>query len=133
MSGRYILAIDQGTTSTRALLFNSSGEAVFSHSKTHKQLYPHPGWVSHDGLEIIANTLECIKAAVNFAGVHKAEILAIGITNQRETIVAWDKETGEPVCDAIVWQCKRTTEICEKIKADGFDKTATADQKLVSF
>jgi len=110
-----ILAIDQGTTSTRAFIFDKNGYGVSSAQKPHRQIFPQAGWVSHDAEEIYANTLETIKAA---SQNHK-NIEAIGITNQRETLVLWDVRTRAPVCDAIVWQCRRSSEICAQMEAEG--------------
>jgi len=108
-----ILAIDQGTTSTRAVAFDKQGKAINTAQKPHKQIFPQAGWVSHNAEEIYANVLEVAKDA----GVKDAA--AIGITNQRETLVLWDSRTGEPICDAIVWQCRRSADICARMKADG--------------
>jgi len=113
MSG-LILAIDQGTTSTRAVLFEGANP-IKSAQKPHKQIFPQSGWVSHNAEEIYANTLEVVREAVG----GESKLAAIGITNQRETLVLWDVRTGEPVCDAIVWQCRRTSEICAKMESDG--------------
>lgn len=117
MSGRYILAIDQGTTGSRAFVFDSKGQAVASAYQEFKQYYPQPGWVEHDADEIWASCAKVIREALKKSRVHPSQIKAIGITNQRETTVIWDRHSGKPVAKAIVWQCRRTTAICHKLKA----------------
>lgn len=114
---RYILAIDQGTTSTRAVLFNKQGAMVSSGQRELTQHYPHPGWVEHDAWEIWEHTKWVIREALDAAGVSTASIAGIGITNQRETTVVWDKITGKPICPAIVWQCRRTSDRATALKA----------------
>ena len=104
---KYIAAIDQGTTSTRCVLFDRSG-AVAMAQKEHKQIFPQAGWVEHDALEIWERTQEVVREVLAKAKVNKGEIAAIGITNQRETTVVWDRNTGKPYCNAIVWQDTRT-------------------------
>ena len=115
----YVVAIDQGTTSTRAIIFDHSGEIVSVGQKEHRQIFPRAGWVEHDPPEITANTFEVITQALDRAGVTAAEIAAAGITNQRETTVVWDRTTGEPVYNAIVWQDTRTQPIVEELGALG--------------
>jgi glycerol kinase len=115
-----ILSIDQGTTGTRSILFNSKGEEVAKSYEEHKQFFPSPGWVEHDPSEIWLKTLKTIKDAVNVAKIEFSEISGIGITNQRETIVAWDKNTGIPLHNAIVWQCRRTAGMCDELKSSGY-------------
>ena len=115
---KYLIAIDQGTTSTRAILYDRGCNVVSAVSKAHKQIYPRPGWSSHDANEIYLNAEECVDGAIKKANANAEEISAIGITNQRETVVAWNKKTGEPICDAIVWQCRRTADICERAAKD---------------
>lgn len=115
----YILAIDQGTTSCRALLFNKNGEAVASAQKEFTQFFPEPGWVEHDADEIWRTQEAVVQMAVKKAGVDAKAIQGIGITNQRETVVVWDKETGEPIHKAIVWQDRRTAKYCDQLKAEG--------------
>ncbi len=117
--GRYILSIDQGTTSSRAVLFDSFGEIAGMGQREFTQYYPQPGYVEHDAAEIIETTLYAMRAAVNEAGISPDDIEAISITNQRETTVAWDADTGLPICNAIVWQCRRTSPECERLKAAG--------------
>ncbi|MCL2465473.1 MAG: FGGY family carbohydrate kinase, partial [Micrococcales bacterium] len=107
MSEKFILAIDSGTTSSRAIVFNHSGRIVGSHQLEHEQIFPRAGWVEHDPIEIWTRTVQVITGALNAAGVTKDDIVAIGITNQRETTVVWNKNTGKPVYNAIVWQDTR--------------------------
>ncbi len=116
---KYIASIDQGTTSTRFMIFNHAGEVVAVDQKEHKQIYPKPGWVEHDPLEIWVRTHEVMAGALKKAKIHANEIAAIGITNQRETTVVWDKLTGEPIRNAIVWQDTRTDEICNELAKNG--------------
>lgn len=116
----YVLALDQGTTSTRAIIFDKSGVAVACAQQEFKQLYPRPAWVEHAPNDIMGSVVGVISEALVRAGLTAAEISAMGITNQRETTFVWDKKTGKPVCNAIVWQCRRTADYCEKLKSDGF-------------
>jgi glycerol kinase len=116
---QYIAAIDQGTTSTRCILFDRTGRAIAMAQKEHRQLYPKPGWVEHDPLEIWQTTREVIAGALAKAGLEAKNIAAIGITNQRETVVVWEKATGRPICPAIVWQDTRTAGLCARLSADG--------------
>ena len=120
-----ILAIDQGTTSTRAILFDQSLSAVSSAQEEFEQHYPNSGWVEHDPADLWATTAATCRAAIEKAGGSAANIAAIGITNQRETTLVWDRETGKPVFNAIVWQDRRTSELCKALKADGFEETVT--------
>ena len=115
MSEKFILAIDSGTTSSRAIVFNHSGRIVGSHQLEHEQIFPRAGWVEHDPLEIWTRTVQVITGALNAASVTKEDISAIGITNQRETTVVWDKTTGKPVYNAIVWQDTRTQSIIDEL------------------
>ncbi|SHF26877.1 glycerol kinase [Caldanaerobius fijiensis DSM 17918] len=124
----YIIALDEGTTSVRAILYDGTGKAIVSSSKPIKIKTPRPGWVQQDAEEIYGKAVDVLKELINKAGVAARDIAAIGIANQRETVVVWDRKTGMPVYDAIVWQCRRTADICEKIKAEGmaeeiFNKT----------
>lgn len=112
---KYIMAIDQGTTSTRAMIFNHSGEVIGIKQKEHEQHYPKPGWVEHDPLEIWSSTQFVIQGVINENNIGKEEISAIGITNQRETTLVWDKTTGKPYYPAIVWQDTRTDKICNDL------------------
>ena len=116
---KYIGAIDQGTTSTRFIIFDHKGKVVAVHQKEHKQIYPKPGWVEHDPLEIWARTQEVIKGALKNGGISAKDIAAVGVTNQRETTLVWDKSTGEPVYNAIVWQDTRTDAIISKFAKQG--------------
>jgi glycerol kinase len=116
---KYIAAIDQGTTSTRCMIFNHQGEPVGSHQLEHRQIYPRPGWVEHDPLEIWRNTETVIREAMRKAGATANDIAAIGITNQRETTVVWDKLTGQPYCNAVVWQDTRTDQIINRMAEEG--------------
>lgn len=118
VQSKYILALDQGTTSSRAILFNHSGGIVSSAHKEFRQFYPKPGWVEHDPREVWGSQLGVAQEALAKAGVSPNSIAAIGITNQRETTVVWDKVSGQPIHNAIVWQCRRTAELCDRIKAD---------------
>ena len=114
----YIMALDAGTTSNRCILFDAAGRVVSMAQKPFTQYFPKPGWVEHDANEIWTTQLGVALSAMNQAGVTASEIAAIGIANQRETTIVWDRATGEPVCPAIVWQCRRTANMCEKIKED---------------
>jgi glycerol kinase len=116
---KYIGAVDQGTTSSRFMIFDRQGRIVSMDQKEHEQIFPKPGWVEHDPLEIWRNTAEVITGALRKAGIKGSELAAIGITNQRETTVVWDRETGKPYYNAIVWQCTRTHEICKELIKDG--------------
>jgi len=118
---KYILAIDQGTTSSRAMIFNHEGEVVNSAQKEFTQYYPKPGWVEHDPDEIWGTTLGVIADALGKANIKPAQIAGIGITNQRETTVVWDAETGKPIHNAIVWQDRRTASICDDLKDKGLE------------
>ncbi|WP_372370261.1 glycerol kinase GlpK [Candidatus Uabimicrobium sp. HlEnr_7] len=120
---KYIMAIDQGTTSSRTILFNKESQPVISRSKEFTQLYPNPGWVSHDAREIWESQIHTVRKVLRDQDVSASDIAAIGITNQRETTVLWDKKTGEPVHNAIVWQCRRTSDICEQIKTNGWEES----------
>ena len=115
----YIMALDAGTTSNRCILFNKKGEMCSVAQREFTQYFPQPGWVEHDADEIWASQLGVAVEAMNKINVSAADIAAIGITNQRETAIVWDKETGEPVYHAIVWQCRRTSEYCDSLKAKG--------------
>jgi glycerol kinase len=121
MEKKYILAFDQGTTSSRAIIFNHNGEIVKIAQKEFNQYYPKPGWVEHDPMEIWGSQSGVAREVLETAGIRPEEIAAIGITNQRETTVIWDKNTGKPIYNAIVWQCRRTSEICEELKKRGLE------------
>lgn len=119
--GKYILALDQGTTSSRAILFNQKGEVVHIAQKEFTQYFPQPGWVEHNPNEIWGSILAVIATVLSEAAVEPKQIAAIGITNQRETTVVWDKQTGQPIYNAIVWQSRQTAQICEELKKNGYD------------
>jgi glycerol kinase len=123
MTARNILAIDQGTTGTKALIVGADGQVVASHSQEFRQFYPRPGWVEHDAEEIWRTVTETAEAALRAAGIRAGELAAIGITNQRETTVAWERDTGRPVHNAIVWQDRRTAGMCRRLAADGAGPT----------
>ena len=116
---RYIISLDQGTTSSRAVIFDSDSRICELVQKEFKQIYPKPGWVEHDPMEIYASQYAVLMEAVAKSGINGNEIAAIGITNQRETAIVWDRRTGKPVYNAIVWQCRRTADIVEQIHTDG--------------
>ena len=118
---KYIVSLDQGTTSSRAVVFDSHSRVVEVVQKEFKQIYPKPGWVEHDPMEIYASEYSVLIEAVAKSGIPAQQIAAIGITNQRETTVVWNKHTGKPVYNAIVWQCRRTADIVEKLRADGLE------------
>lgn len=119
---KYILSLDQGTTSSRAILFDSKGAIVGMGQKEFEQIYPQPGYVEHDAVEILMTQMYAMHQAVIASGKSPEEIAAVSITNQRETTVAWDSKTGLPICNAIVWQCRRTSEICEDLKSRGLEE-----------
>ncbi|MBD0293391.1 MAG: glycerol kinase, partial [Jiangellaceae bacterium] len=115
----YVVAIDQGTTSTRCMLVDSSGRPVASDQREHAQLFPKPGWVEHDPLEIWTNTRLVVEGALAQAGAEVTDVAAIGVTNQRETTIVWERVTGRPVYPAVVWQDTRTQPLCDRLAADG--------------
>lgn len=119
---KYVMALDQGTTSSRCILFDKSGQMISVAQKEFTQIYPKPGWVEHNALEIWETQLQVAREAMAKVNAKASDIAAIGITNQRETTVVWDKNTGKPVYNAIVWQCRRTSAFCDELKAEGFDK-----------
>ena len=120
METKFILALDQGTTSSRAIVFNKQGEIMGSAQQEFPQIYPHTGWVEHDPIEILGSQVGVISEALIRAKTNADQIAAIGITNQRETTIVWDKETGNPIYNAIVWQCRRTACYCDEIKKQGY-------------
>lgn len=119
---KYIMALDQGTTSSRCILFDKAGNVCSMSQKEFTQIYPKPGWVEHNPMEIWSSQLAVAMESMAILGAGADEIGAIGITNQRETTVLWDKNTGEPVYNAVVWQCRRTSDMIEELKKDGFDR-----------
>jgi len=119
MAKKYAAAVDQGTTSTRFMVFDHEGKVVAVHQMEHEQIYPQAGWVEHNPMEIWARTQDVIKAGLNKNGINANDIAAVGVTNQRETTIVWDKKTGKPYYNAIVWQCTRTKDICDALAKDG--------------
>ena len=117
---KYIMALDAGTTSNRCILFDQDGNICSMAQREFTQFFPKPGWVEHDANEIWASQLGVAVEAMQTIGASASDIAAIGITNQRETTVVWDRETGEPVCHAIVWQCRRTAEKADGLKEQGY-------------
>ena len=128
---KYIMALDSGTTSNRCILFNEAGQVQAMAQKEFTQIFPRPGWVEHDAEEIFATQLEVARQAMLNAGASAADIAAIGITNQRETTIVWDKYTGRPICNAIVWQCRRTADYCQKLVSEGWVDTIRQKTGLV--
>ena len=119
---KYILTLDEGTTSARAVLFDNGGNAVSAAQREFKQIYPQPGFVEHDPVEIFSVQYAAVTEAITAIGASAEEIAAVGVTNQRETTIIWDKNTGEPIYNAIVWQCRRTSEMCDRLRADGLEE-----------
>ena len=128
---KYVMALDQGTTSSRCILFDKKGTVCSMAQKEFTQYYPHPGWVEHDPLEIWSSQLSVAVEAMGKIGAGVEEIAAIGITNQRETTICFSKKTGKPVYPAIVWQCRRTADQIDRLKADGFDRVIRERTGLV--
>ena len=116
---KYILSLDQGTTSSRAILFDNEQNILCVQQREFEQIYPHQGWVEHNPMEIWSSQYGVMNEVIAQSGVDPRDIAGIGITNQRETTIVWDKETGEPVYHAIVWQCRRTSAYCDELKAKG--------------
>ncbi len=131
MEKKYILSLDQGTTSSRAILFSKDGEIVGSAQKEFTQIFPKPGWVEHDPMEIWGTQSGVAREVIERHGIDPEEIAAIGITNQRETTVIWNKYTGKPIYNAIVWQCRRTSEISDKLKQRGLEEYVKKNTGLV--
>lgn len=129
--GKYILSFDQGTTSSRAIVFNKQGTIVSIAQREFQQIYPQPGWVEHNATEIWSTQVAVATEAIIKAGITPTDIAAIGITNQRETTVLWDKTTGEPLCNAIVWQDRRTSAYCDELKAKGLAKSVQEKTGLI--
>ena len=117
---KYIVSLDQGTTSSRAVIFDQDRNIVHMAQREYKQIYPHEGWVEHDPLEIYASQYGVLVDVLLMSGITAEEVDSIGITNQRETTIVWEKDTGKPVYNAIVWQCRRTAAICEQLEASGY-------------
>jgi len=131
MKNRYILSLDQGTTSSRAILFSRSGVPVAVARKEFTQIFPRPGWVEHDPEEIWSTQVGVAVEVLSRAGSDSADIAGIGITNQRETTVVWNRKTGRPVCNAIVWQDRRTAEYCDRLQENGLGATVTSKTGLI--
>ena len=128
---KYIIALDQGTTSTRAVLFDKSGAIVSSYGREIEQFYPAPGLVEHDAEELFFSSLRAVQRAMELAGASASDIAALGITNQRETAIVWEKKTGRPVCNAIVWQCRRTAGRCRQLEELGLTGTIRKKTGLI--
>ena len=129
---KYILALDQGTTSSRALLFNERAQVVWLEQEEFAQHYPASGWVEHDALEIWETTRRCVDRALRRSGVRAEEIAAVGLTNQRETTILWDRKTGDPLAPAIVWQDRRTADFCEELRRRGEEEMVGANRYGIS-
>jgi glycerol kinase len=119
----FVVALDQGTTSSRTIIFGQDGNIVAQAQNEFKQIYPNPGWVEHDPFEILTSQLASAVQALGHAGLRPRDISALGITNQRETTIVWDRETGQPIYNAIVWQDRRTADLCKRLVADGAEPT----------
>src|SRR5215813_10871015 len=128
----YVLALDQGTTSSRAILFDKQGRIVSTGQQEFPQIFPHAGWVEHNPEDIWGSQLYCAREALSKANVRAVDVAAIGITNQRETTVVWERESGLPVHNAIVWQCRRTALMCDKLKREKFDRVIRMKTGLVT-
>src|SRR6476469_4641319 len=120
---KFILSFDQGTTSSRAIIFNHAGNIVSIAQKEFTQFFPEPGWVEHDPMEIWSSQIAVATEAIIKAGLTPEDILAIGITNQRETTIVWDRQTGKPVYPAIVWQDRRTADACGRLRDNGAEQS----------
>src|SRR5215469_10542084 len=131
MADKYVLALDQGTTSSRSILFNHEGRAVASASREFPEIYPQPAWVEHNPEDIWASQLATAQTILREKGLTAADIAAIGITNQRLTVVVWDKSSGVPVMNAIVWQDRRTSAYCDQLKAEGWEQKIREKTGLV--
>lgn len=128
---KYIMALDSSTTSNRCILFDHSGQICSVAQKEFTQYFPQPGWVEHDAEEIFSTQLEVARQAMHNIGASASDIAAIGITNQRETTVVWNKHTGKPICNAIVWQCRRTAAYCDHLRSEGLTDTIREKTGLV--
>lgn len=129
---KYVLVLDQGTTSSRSIIFDFHGNVIGQSNKEFNQIYPKPGWVEHDAEEIFDSQIYTLNRVIKHTNINPEEIASIGITNQRETTVLWDKNNGKPVYNAIVWQCRRSKDICENLKLEGFDKEIKERTGLVT-
>src|SRR5436309_15634972 len=128
---KFILALDQGTTSSRAIVFDHGGSIVAVAQKEFPQIFPKPGWVEHNPLDIWSTQAGVAAEVLTKAQVRGSDVAAIGITNQRETTVVWDRKTGQPICNAIVWQDRRTAPFCERMKLDGLESLIQRKTGLV--
>jgi len=131
MNQRYIISVDQGTTGTTVSLINTKGQFKINVNKEFRQIFPQPGWVEHNPKDIWASLRNSLKEVFEKSRVKASQIVSIGITNQRETVVAWDRQSGEPIGNAIVWQCRRTTDFCQKLKRQGYEKKVNEITGLV--
>ena len=129
---RYVLALDQGTTSSRALVIDESGRVAATAQRSFSQIFPRAGWVEHDPIEIWSSQIGVAAEALAHAGLETTEVTAVGIVNQRETTLVWDRRTGEPVYNAIVWQDRRTADFCERLRRDGYESKIQARTGLLA-
>src|SRR5262245_1457319 len=118
---KYVLALDEGTTGSAALVFDADGQLVATADREIAQSYPQPGWVEHDAAEVLSTTVSVGREALDGAHLSATDVVALGITNQRETTVVWDRRTGAPIAPAVVWQSRASADICERLKADGLE------------
>jgi len=131
MHKKYILALDQGTTSSRSVIVDEKGNLVAKEQQEFNQIFPQSGWVEHDALEILETQLSTLKKVIQKANIAPTDIVGVGITNQRETTVVWNRTTGKPIYNAIVWQDKRTADICENLKKKGLENHVKQTTGLV--
>ena len=129
--GKYVMALDQGTTSSRCILFDKAGNILSMAQKEFEQIYPKTGWVEHDPMEIWSSQMAVATEAMAKIKAEAKDIAALGITNQRETTICWDKNTGTPIYNAICWQCHRTADMVEELKKDGFDEIVRQKTGLI--
>lgn len=127
---KYILVLDQGTTSTRAIIYDQKAKVIASAQEEFKQIYPKPGYVEHDPIDILSSARSVISTAITRAKIKYSELLTMGITNQRETVILWNKETGEPIYNAIVWQCRRSIDYCNNLINNGYEEMIKAKTGL---
>ena len=128
---KYVMALDQGTTSSRCIIFDHQGKIIAKAQKEFQQIFPKPGWVEHNPLEIWSSQLSVMIEAQALSNIKAIDLAGIGITNQRETTVVWNKETGKPIYNAIVWQCRRTAKMIDKLKTDGLEKKVIETTGLI--
>ena len=128
---KYVMALDQGTTSSRCIIFDHQGKIIAKAQKEFQQIFPKPGWVEHNPLEIWSSQLSVMIEAQALSNIKAIDLAGIGITNQRETTVVWNKETGKPIYNAIVWQCRRTAKMIDKLKGDGLEKKVIETTGLI--